>query len=58
MGKCLKGKSTVKRQEATVKCARCGALTDKKKNVCCGEKVDEKTAKKKTEQGKKKSGKG
>ena len=55
MGKCLKGKSTVKRQEATVKCARCGALTDKKKNVCCDEKVDDKKTKKKPEQHKNKS---
>ncbi len=46
MGKCLKGKSTVKKSDAKVKCERCGALADKKKNVCCAEKITPKTTKK------------
>ncbi len=55
MGKCLKGKSTVKKSEAKVQCQRCGALTDKKKNVCCGEKITSKSMKKNPDDKKNKS---
>jgi len=55
MGKCLKGKSTVKKNAAKVKCERCGALTDKKKNVCCGEKITPKMSPKTSDSKKKKS---
>ena len=57
MGKCLKGKSSVKSQEATVKCARCGALADKKKKVCCGEELEAKPVKNKPADKKKKASK-
>jgi hypothetical protein len=46
MGKCLKGKSTAKKGTAKVKCARCGALSEDKKAVCCAEKTKQKDAKK------------
>lgn len=49
MGKCLKGKSEVKKKDATFTCAKCGALSEKKGHLCKAEKLDksQKTDKKK-----------
>jgi hypothetical protein len=57
MGKCLKGKSEVSKDEAEYVCKKCGARTDDKDHVCKPEKVkkDEKDKKnKKDKKGKKK----
>jgi hypothetical protein len=34
MGKCLKGKSEVGKDEARYECKKCGARTDDKNHVC------------------------
>jgi hypothetical protein len=39
MGKCLKGKSEVGKDEAEYVCKKCGARTDDKEHVCKPEKV-------------------
>ena len=36
---CLKGKSSVKKKDAKVTCKKCGALADKKGDVCKAEKI-------------------
>ena len=39
MGKCLKGKSEVDKDEAKYACKKCGARTDNKEHVCKPKKV-------------------
>jgi hypothetical protein len=39
MGKCLKGKSEVGKDEAKYKCKKCGAKTDEKGHVCEPKKI-------------------
>jgi hypothetical protein len=39
MGKCLKGDSLVKKNEAKFACQKCGAKVEKKSHVCKPEKV-------------------
>ncbi|MBI5018395.1 MAG: hypothetical protein HZB55_23280 [Deltaproteobacteria bacterium] len=56
VGKCLKGKSEVSKDEATYVCKRCGARTDDKDHVCKPEKVkkDKKNKEEKKKEKKKK----
>jgi len=39
VGKCLKGKSEVAKDEAKYKCKKCGAKTDDKDHVCKPKKI-------------------
>lgn len=57
MGKCLKGKSEVKKQDAAFQCDGCGALTEKKGHVCEPIKLHKKDDQKKHEKKKDKKGK-
>ncbi len=52
MGKCLKGKSEVKKSEADFQCDSCGALTEKKGHVCEPVKLHKKDKGKKGQKGK------
>lgn len=47
MGKCLKGKSEVGKDEAKYKCRKCGAKTDDKTHVCDPKKIGKGKGKKK-----------
>jgi len=47
MGSCLKGKSEVKKKEASVACEKCGALSDKKSHLCKPVKLKDKDKDKK-----------
>ncbi len=42
MSKCLKGISETGKKDASFKCQKCGAFTDKKKHVCDPEKTKKK----------------
>ena len=42
---CLKGKSTVKKKDAKVVCEKCGALAEKKTDVCKASKIKKKPKK-------------
>lgn len=46
MGKCMKGKSEVGKDEAEYVCKKCGARTDDKKHVCKPVKVEKEEKKK------------
>ncbi len=44
---CQKGKSTVKKKDAKVICEKCGALSEKKGDVCKASKIKKKIKKEK-----------